>query len=234
MMLKSKSDKREKLFTHVDHGIELKQLDSTTTESGRYYTTPSGISYPSVTTVLSVQDKSGLLEWRKRVGEEEANRISTQATRRGTAVHLLAENYLNNIDSYIGKAMPTDVMSFEPIRKILDARVDNIYFQEAPLYSNKLKTAGRVDLIAEFDSELSVIDFKTSRKPKKAEWITSYFLQESVYAAAYYELTGIPIRQIVTIITVDDSAPQIFIEQPLKWLPEFIKLRNRYREINGI
>jgi genome maintenance exonuclease 1 len=89
-------------------------------------------------------------------------------------------------------------------------------------------------LIAEFDGQLSIIDFKTSRKPKKAEWITGYFMQESFYAAAFYELTGIPIRQVVTLVMVDDDQPQIFIEQPLKWLPQFMELRKKYQQIHGI
>jgi genome maintenance exonuclease 1 len=89
-------------------------------------------------------------------------------------------------------------------------------------------------LIAEFDGQLSIIDFKTSRKPKKAEWITGYFMQESFYAAAFYELTSIPIKQIVTLVMIDDDQPQIFIEQPLKWLPGFLQLRAKYKELNGI
>lgn len=221
-------------FNHVDHGITFEPLGCDTTPTGRFYFPPSGEKFPSVTTVLGVQDKSGLEAWRKRVGEEEAKRISVQAANRGSDVHLIAENYLNNEADYGKGRMPVNVMTFNTLKPVLDARVNNIYFQEAPLYSRKIKTAGRVDLIAEFDGQLSIIDFKTSRKPKKAEWITGYFMQESFYAAAFYELTGLPIRQIVTLVMVDDDQPQIFVEQPLKWLPAFLELRKKYQSIHGI
>lgn len=223
-----------KHFNHVEHGIVLEQLGCDTTPTGRFYFPPTGEKFPSVTTVLGVQDKSGLEAWKKRVGEEEAKRISVQAANRGSDVHLIAENYLNNDQNYTKGRMPINVMTFNSLRPILDSRVDNLYFQEAPLFSRRLRTAGRVDLIAEFDGKLSIIDFKTSRKPKKAEWITGYFIQESFYAAAFFELTGIPIQQIVTLVMVDDDQPQIFVEQPLKWLPQFIQLRNKYQQIHGI
>ena len=222
------------MFKHVDHGINLETLGCDTTPTGRFYYPPSGEKFPSVTTVLGVQDKSGLDAWRKRVGEEEAKRIGTQAANRGSDVHLVAENYLNNMKDYGKGRMPVNVMTFNTLKPILDSRVNNIYFQEAPLYSRKIKTAGRVDLIAEFDGKLSIIDFKTSKKLKESKWIESYFMQESFYAAAFYELTQIPIKQIVTLIMVDDEKPQVFIEQPLKWLPKFIQLRNQYQSLYGI
>jgi genome maintenance exonuclease 1 len=222
------------MFDHVDHGINLETLECDTTPAGRFYYPPSGEKFPSVTTVLGVQDKSGLEAWRKRVGEEEAKRISVQAANRGSDVHLIAENYLNNMKDYGKGRMPVNVMTFNTLKPILDSRVNNIYFQEAPLYSRKIKTAGRVDLIAEFDGKLSIIDFKTSKKLKEAKWIEGYFMQESFYAAAFYELTQIPIKQIVTLIMVDDEKPQVFIEQPLKWLPQFMQLRNKYQQLHGI
>lgn len=224
----------QKNFNHINHGINLEALGCDTTPTGRFYYPSTGEKFPSVTTVLGVQDKSGLDEWRKRIGEEEAKKIMVQAANRGSDVHLVAENYLNNLKDYGKGRMPVNVMTFNTLKPILDARVDNIYFQEAPLYSRKIKTAGRVDLIAEFDGKLSIIDFKTSRKLKEAKWIESYFMQESFYAAAFYELTQIPIKQIVTLIMVDDEKPQVFIEQPLKWLPKFMQLRNKYQSMYGI
>lgn len=224
----------QKNFNHVDHGINLETLGCDTTPTGRFYYPSTGEKFPSVTTVLGVQDKSGLDAWRKRIGEEEAKKIMIQAANRGSDVHLIAENYLNNIKDYGKGRMPVNVMTFNTLKPILDSRVDNIYFQEAPLYSRKIKTAGRVDLIAEFDGKLSIIDFKTSKKLKESKWIEGYFMQESFYAAAFYELTQIPIKQIVTLIMVDDEKPQIFIEQPLKWLPQFIQLRNKYQSLYGI
>lgn len=222
------------IFNHVDHRITLEPLGCDTTPTGRFYFSPVGEKFPSVTTVLGVQDKSGLEAWKKRVGEEEAKRISIQAANRGSDVHLIAENYLNNEADYGKGRMPINVMTFNTLKPVLDARVNNIYFQEAPLYSRKIKTAGRVDLIAEFDGQLSIIDFKTSRKPKKAEWIEGYFLQTAFYAAAFYERTGIPIKQGVILVMVDDDSPQVFTVETYKWLPKFIGLRKKYFELKGI
>jgi len=221
------------MFTHIDHGLVLPELTRETTPQGRKYFTPEGKTYPSVTTVLSIQDKSGLEAWKKRVGEEEAKKISTQAATRGTAVHKLAEDYLNNIETYAEEHMPSNVFSFNQIKKILDKHVDNIWMQETFLYSDYLETAGQVDCIAEFDGKLSIIDFKTSRRPKKKEWIKNYFMQESFYAVAFEERTKRPITQLVTIITVDGDDPQVFIEKRDDHIKDFMELRVDFKKLKG-
>jgi len=222
------------MFNHVKHDVELPTLTRKTTEGGRRYFTPEGNAYPSITTVLGILSKQGILEWRKKVGEAEANKISQQASVRGTAVHKLAEDYLNNDPNWKEGAMPTNLFSFEDIKKIMDKRLDNIWMQEVFLYSDRLKTAGQVDCIAEFDGQLSIIDFKTSRKPKKEEWITSYFIQASFYAAAFYERTGIPIKQGVILITVDHHEPQVFKINTYDYLEHFLNVRKEYRNQKGI
>jgi genome maintenance exonuclease 1 len=219
------------MFHHVDHGVVLPEITRKTTESGRKYFTPEGNAYPSITTVLSVMDKDGLVEWRKRIGEEEANRISTQAATRGTAVHKLAEDYLNNEENWQKGHMPANLFSFNQVKKILDERVNNVWFQEQFLYSDNLKCAGQVDCIAEFDGELSIIDFKTSRKPKKRSWIRGYEIQASFYAAAFYERTGVPIKQGVIIIMVDGDDPQVFKINTYDYLPQFLAVRKKFREL---
>lgn len=221
------------MFNHVDHGVDLIDLECETLPTGRTYKTPTGKKYPSVTTVLGIQGKAGLEAWKKRVGEEEAKKISTQAATRGTAVHQLAENYLNNLEDWKAKEMPSNIYSFNQIKTILDERIDNIWFQEAPLYSDYLQTAGRVDCIAEFDGKLSIIDFKTSRKPKKREWIKGYFMQESFYAVAFEERVKKPIKQLVTIITVDGSEPQVFVEDRDDHIQDFMELRLDFRKLKG-
>jgi hypothetical protein len=218
------------MFTHVDHGVVLPEITRKTTESGRKYFTPEGNAYPSITTVLSVMDKDGLIEWRKRVGEEEANRISTQAATRGTAVHKLAEDYLNNEVDWQKGHMPVNLHSFNQIKRILDKRVNNVWFQEQFLYSDKLKCAGQVDCIAEFDGELSIIDFKTSRKLKERSWIRGYEIQASFYSAAFLERTGIPIKNYVIIIMVDDNDPQVFTGNTYEPLKDFLFYRRKYEE----
>jgi genome maintenance exonuclease 1 len=221
------------MFTHIDHGFELPVLTRETTEQGRKYFTPEGKTYPSVTTVLGIQDKSGLEAWKKRVGEEEAQRISTQAAVRGTAVHKLAEDYLNNEPDWSKDAMPSNLFAFNQIKDILDYRVDNVWMQEQFLYSDYLETAGQVDCIAEYEGKLSIIDFKTSRKLKKKEWIKNYFMQESVYAVAFEERTGKPITQLVTIIMVDGEDPQIFVEHRDNHIKDFMELRLDFKKLKG-
>lgn len=218
-----------KHFNHIEAPV-LQELVAETTDSGRVYNTPDGKRYPSVTTVLSEHSKADIMEWRKRVGEEEANKISTQAARRGTAIHKICEDYLNNDPDYLKDQMPANVFTFKQIRPILDQYVDNISYLEAPLYSDFLKTAGRVDCIAEFDGKTAVIDFKTSRKPKKKEWITSYFMQASCYAVMYEERTQIPITRTAIVIAVDGSEPQIFVEKRDNFISQFVDLRLKYKE----
>jgi genome maintenance exonuclease 1 len=222
------------MFNHVDHGFTLEELEADTTENGRFYTTPSGEILPSITTVLSVQNKSGLDAWRKRVGEEEANRVMNQAALRGTAVHQLAEDYVNNEKDWKKGAMPANLFTFNTIKPLLDKRLNNVWIQEAPLYSERLSVAGRVDCIAEWDGVLSIIDYKTSKRPKKREYVESYFIQEAAYAAMFLERTGVPIKQIVTVIAVDDNEPQVYIEKAIEHLPKFIELRKKFKEERGI
>ena len=222
------------MFNHVKHDVVLPTLTRKTTDTVLKYFTPGGNAYPSITTVLGVLNKEGIIAWRKRVGEEEANKISQQASVRGTAVHKLAEDYLNNDPDWKEGAMPTNLFSFEDIKKIMDKRLNNIWMQEVFLYSDRLKTAGQVDCIAEFDGQLSIIDFKTSRKPKKVEWITSYFIQASFYAAAFYERTGIPIKQGVILITVDHNEPQVFKINTYDYLEHFLSVRKKYKELNNM
>ena len=221
------------MFNHVNMEA-LPELECETLPTGRTYITPEGHKYPSITTVLSILNKDGIKKWRERVGEEAANKISTQAATRGTAVHQLAEDYLNNKEDWSKGAMPANIFSFNQIKPILDKHVNNIWAQEVPLYSDKFMVAGRVDCIAEFDGELAIIDFKTARKPKKAEWITNYFIQASFYAAAFYERTGVPIKKFAIVITVDGSEPQVFTGKTFDYLKKLYDVRQKFIEERGI
>lgn len=221
------------MFNHVEMSAPLKELESKTTGNGRVYVTPEGKKYPSITTVLSLMSRDAIQAWRKRVGEEVANKISVQAGTRGTAVHQLAEDYVNNNPDWAKKAMPANLFTFNSIKPLLDKHLNNVWIQEAPLYSDRLEIAGRVDCIAEWDGELAIIDYKTSRRPKTLDKIQNYLIQESVYAACFYELTGIPIKKIVTVIAVDDSEPQVFIDTPYKYLPKFLEVREQFRRERG-
>jgi hypothetical protein len=210
--------------------IEIPEIKTENINGGRYYVTPTGVKYPSITTVLSILSKKAIMEWRKRVGAEEANKISTKAARRGTNVHQMCEDYLNNKEYITNKTMPVDKEMFGTLKPILDERINNIHTQEATLYSDYLGVAGRVDCIAEFDGRLSVIDFKTSRKLKKKEWISNYFQQASAYCVMYEERTGIPIDQIVILIAVDEEEPQVFIEKRDNHIHDCIETIALYKE----
>lgn len=218
-----------KRFEHAEWQLDYKDITAETGPNGRKYLAPNGVSYPSVTTVLSILSEDAIRAWRHRVGEETANRISTRASNRGTAVHSIIERYLNNEEDYSEGFMPNIIDNFKSVQSVLDSRIGKIHAQEAALYSEHLGLAGRVDCVGEFDGKLSIIDFKTSRKLKKKEWIEGYFVQESAYAIMWEERTGKPIVQLVTIIAVDDEEPQVFIEHRDNWTAKLLETINEYK-----
>lgn len=221
-----------KTFVHDPVYLGYDDLGDASIPGTRLYVTPEGKKYPSITTVLGVRGKEAIYEWRRRVGEEEANRITRHACARGTAMHTIAEKYLNNEpDIYNKDEMPHVVALFRSIQPILDKNIGRVVMQECPLYSDRLGIAGRVDLIAEYEGKLSVIDFKTSKRIKTREEISNYFIQAAFYAAAFYERTDIPVTQSVIIMAIDDNpVPIVFKEKTYDWLPkviESIKYYNR-------
>jgi len=209
--------------------LNLPELSAEIVEGiGRVYTTPDGNKYPSITTVLSAaSDNSWLDEWKARVGEEQVRKVSTQASRRGTAVHELAEEYLKNNQRYTKGHMPANIATFNQIRPILDENVTTIYGLEVPLYSDKLRVAGRVDCLALWKNELAIIDFKTSKRAKRREDISGYFTQTAAYAFMTYERTGMLPKQIVIMMMVDDGEPLVFVEKTRDWIESFIELRKK-------
>jgi genome maintenance exonuclease 1 len=215
-----------KTFIHHDFA----KLERITTPEVRLYKTPSGNSYPSVTSVTGLHTAKGIAEWRKRVGNEEANRISARASSRGTRVHQLCEDYLR-----FGKADADifDQEMFGSIKFLLD-QIDNIHCLETPLWSDHLQVAGTVDCIAEFQGKLSVIDFKTSSRPKDRDDIHNYFMQCAAYSVAFEERTGIPIGRLVIIMAVDNEEPRWFIEKRDNWIGGFKKLRLEYKNLKNI
>lgn len=219
------------MFEHVP--VELTEMNAVTTEKGRRYRTPEGVDLPSITTVLSILSRDSIMKWRRRVGAEEANRISHRASTRGTAVHAIIEKYINNEENFKDGYTPDIIGSFLDLKPILDSRIGRVYAQEAPLYSTHLGVAGLVDCVADFDGKLSIIDFKTSMKPKKKDWVTNYFMQESAYAIMWEERTTQPITQLVTIISVDNHEPQIFIEHRDNWVRPLRETIAKYNEENS-
>lgn len=216
-----------KTFIHHDFA---KLNRDTAADGTRFYVTPEGKRYPSVTTVTGMHSKFHIDKWRQRVGSEEADRITNRALARGTRVHSLCENYL------LGNELNIDIFDTEmwsTMRPMLDM-IDNIHCLETPLYSDFLKTAGTVDCIADFQGKLSVIDFKTSSRVKERNDIHNYFEQTAAYAVMFEERTGIPIGRLVIIMAIDDDAPRVFIEKRDNWIAGFRKSRMDYRNKYGV
>jgi|TARA_B100002019_G_scaffold255119_1_gene237584 genome maintenance exonuclease 1 len=185
--------------------IEVPKLKQVTNPNERYYENSNGSRFPSITTVLGqTKDMTKLMEWKKRVGEEEANRISRKATTHGTKFHKECERYLLNEDF-------EHSLLFRAVRPTLD-RIISVKCLETVLYSEYLGVAGTVDCIAEMDGELSVIDFKTSRTTKKEEWIDDYFIQAAFYFYAFYERTKILPSNTKIIVTTNDGKVQEFTQ----------------------
>ena len=214
-----------KTFNHV--GRELPDIPTEYHDGKRYYVTAQGNKYPSITTLLGNLSKQGIIEWRRRVGETEANKISRQASSRGTRVHNICESYVKNQDGILDNALPDAIEMFNSIQPLLD-RIDNVHVIEGALYSNELGVAGRTDLIGEFDEKLSVIDYKTSRKRKKWDMCHGYFMQGAFYAHAYEELTGIPINDLVIIMAVESDKPLLFRETKDRWLEPLKQVITKY------
>lgn len=217
-----------KIFDHV--GLEPIEMNTVTENDKRYYVTPSGNKYPSVTTVIGSNSKkqAGLAKWRARVGKEKAQAVSTRAAGRGTRVHKLYEDYLNNeLDTTKYKDMPLPWVMFNSSRYVLD-RINNIYLQEAALYSDHLEIAGRVDCIAEYEGELSIIDFKTSAKEKQEEYLYDYYVQECAYACMLQERYQLSVKKLVTIVSCENGDVQVSVVPPKK--EYFITLQEYLKE----
>jgi len=205
-----------KRFDHVRLNKLLPEITTENINGKRFYVTPEGNKYPSITTVLSGRNKDGIVRWRESVGNDVANQIMRSAAKRGTAVHNLVENYLNNEELSKQDVLP--VALFTLLKPELD-NINNIRIQEGGLYSDKYGVAGRVDCVAEYKGKISVIDFKTSTKEKKEEWVENYFIQGSAYCEMYEERFLQSIEQVVILIVTEDGAVQTFIKDKKNYLP---------------
>ena len=213
-------------FKHETIDLGYGDLVADTQPTGRTYVTPDGVRYPSITTVLGILSEAGIAAWRKRVGEEEANRVGGRASARGTLVHSIVEKYLLNENTT--EYLPHIRQSLENLRPILDSRIGTIYGLEVPLYSSYLGVAGRCDCVAEFDGVPSIVDFKTSKRVKKKEYISNYFAQMAGYAVMWEERTGMPITNTVIIMDVDDNEPLVFKEHRDNHIELLIDTKKEY------
>ena len=210
-------------FKHVNHLGDL-ELNKKETNGIRLYNLPDGRWVPSITSVTSFYNRQIFINWRKRVGLEEANRITKKATARGTDFHEAAQAYLENRELLWEEYRPATKFMMHHATPYLD-KINNIHAIERTLYSEYYGLAGRVDCIAEYDGELAVIDFKTSTKIKPEKWLENYFVQEMFYASAYYELTGIPVEKLITLMVTPDGEVKVFDKRNKG---DYIKLLVRY------
>ena len=225
------------IFEHCNFLGDI-ELEKKETPGCRLYQVPSGEWVPSITSVTSFYNRDIFIKWRKRVGVEEANRITKKATTRGTDFHEVAQAYLENKELNWDDYRPASKFMFHHAAPYLD-RINNIHAIERTLYSEYLGLAGRVDCIAEYEGELAVIDFKTSEKIKPEKWMENYFVQETFYAAAYYELTGIPVKKLITLMVTPSGEVKVFdkrnkgdyIKLLVRYIKEFVS--NNLRSENG-
>ena len=213
------------MFNHVE--LNLPQLEREMIDGVRYYKVPTLEElqkFVSITSVISHYSKEKFASWRARVGEEEANKITRKATSRGTDLHTLVEDYLHNRN--LSDVQPISEHLFKIAKPALN-RINNIYALEGSLYSQYLGVAGTVDCIAEFDGELAIIDFKTSKQPKPREWIDGYFVQCCAYACMLHELTGLSVKKFVIIMTCENGEVEVYEEYDkakyIRLLTQYIK-----------
>ena len=195
------------MFKHIGPAVPIKELQTRTMDSGRFYKIDSAW-LPSVTTVVSNATKDGILKWQKRVGFAEAEKVRRASAWRGTQYHNLVEHYLNNELEKIEESEGLPTYLFRSARETLD-RISVVVAIEAPLFSRNLGIAGRVDCIASFDSELAIIDFKTTKNLKKEEHLDKFFVQEAAYAYMNYEMTGVEVDKLVTLSVAEDGTTQV-------------------------
>ena len=218
------------MFNHVE--CDLPTLTRKSIDGVRYYNV-NDRPMVSITSVTSHFNKHIFVEWRKKVGDAEANRITKRATTRGTATHELIEKYLLNEEVVLDN--PSTKMLFTQSKKVLQ-NINNIYALEKSLYSNELGVAGTVDCIAEYNGELSIIDFKTAAKPKPREWIENYFVQAAAYACMFYELTDIPVKKLVILMTCENGEVTVYEEyDKMKYMKLLVKYIEKFVEdkLNG-
>lgn len=220
------------MFNHVDT-ITPYNINTVENEKGRFYVTPEGKHYPSITTILGAGEKPWLTEWRESMGQERADAEMKRAADRGTAVHDMVEKYLDNDPDPTNGHHIKNVVEFKTLRMYL-RRINNIVTQESPLWSDTMRVAGRVDCIGEFDGKLSLIDFKTSTNEKKSDQIQDYYLQTTAYALMFQELYGIQIDNLVIIMSVEKGPmPLLFQERVDPYIEPLIKRINKFHKTYG-
>lgn len=221
------------MFTHSTTPLIQRKITVADTLFGRFYTTPENNRYPSITTILGAEEKPWLSDWRTSIGEAKANKEVKRATDRGTAVHSMIENYLNNKPNCTSDFSPEHITEFNSVRIPLN-KISNVLSQETAMYSDILRVAGRVDCVGDYNKITSIIDFKTATRGKKSEQIEDYYLQTTAYALMVQELYGIQVEQLVIIMSVENGVPMVFIRKIEPYIePLVLRINKYYRMIEA-
>lgn len=221
------------IFKHTNKPI-FQELSAKVTNGQRWYATPNGVKYPSVTTILGAKEKPYLKEWQESLGIAKAKKETARCSDRGTAVHEMAEHYLDNKENPTKGHSAANVRMFNQLKFKLN-KINNIRVQEVPMYSDVLKVAGRVDVVGEYEGVLSIIDFKTSNNNKTEEMVEDYFLQCTAYAIMYHEMFGVAIDDIVILIAVEKGmAPMVYRKKIDDYVKPLLERINMFYKKNGV
>jgi len=214
-------------FTHLLHP-EIPKIKQININGVRYYDTPDG-TLISITSLLKNFTPEGILEWRKAVGEDVANEVMRAAADRGSKVHKIIENCLSNKseNDLVGNYGDLAARMFSQMVPALD-KIDRIRALEKGLYSTRFGIAGRVDCIAEYDKELTVIDFKTSTR-KRDERNETHLVQASFYSLAWEERTGEKVNQIAILTTTEDGELDVYRDDPSKHIGRLEEMIEEYK-----
>ena len=185
-------------MTLINNKFIYEKLKRVEVNGKRRYETPGGPPVASVTTILSeTKDKTHLIEWRKRVGEQKAQEITTEAAGVGTRMHKYLEDYIDTGEWPTAGSNPyaQQAHNMATVIKIhaMDD-VDEIWGSEVPLYIPQMY-AGTTDLVGVYKGQPCIMDFKQTNRPKKKEWVEDYYLQMTAYALAHNEIHGTDIRE---------------------------------------
>jgi genome maintenance exonuclease 1 len=214
-------------FTHLLHP-EIPKIKQININGVRYYDTPNG-TLISITSLLKNFTPEGILEWRKAVGEDVANEVMRAAADRGSKVHKIIENCLSNKpeNDLVGNYGELAARMFSQMVPALD-KIDRIRTLEKGLYSTRFGIAGRVDCIAEYDNELTVIDFKTSTR-KRDERNETHLVQASFYSLAWEERTGEKVNQIAILTTTEDGKLDVYRDDPSNHVDRLEEMIEEYK-----
>ncbi len=208
----------------------------------RLYQTPDGTAVPSVTTILDktkpAEAREALARWKKAVGEQKAQEITTEAAGRGTRMHKFLEDHIKGIPLKESVTNPFAQQSLDMARKVIAEgfpKINEVWGSEVPLYFPELY-AGTTDCCGIHDGEEAILDFKQTNKPKKREWIDDYFLQLTTYALAHNEVHGTNIRKGVILMCSKDYEYQEFVLEPTDvdyWTERWCYRVEQYYKINS-